>query len=77
LKKNRCPLTCRLVNSSSNRSKEYNYKPSDLPNTKEQLLKHFYSWKVEEEYRDHMAYMQARQEKEMRDLVERHRYIQK
>ena len=29
---------------------------------------------MEEEYRDHMAYMQARQEKEMRDLVERHRY---
>ncbi len=28
LKKNRCPLTCRLVNSSSNRSKEYNYKSS-------------------------------------------------
>jgi hypothetical protein len=43
---------------------------------KEQLLNILFPLKVEEEYRDHMAYMQARQEKEMRDLVERHRYTQ-
>ncbi len=40
LKKNRCQLTCRLVNSSSNRSKEYNYKSSDLPKIKELSLEY-------------------------------------